>query len=334
MYIGRALRKIIDLYRGKSIITPKDIIHREYGKIYYPYYDLYNAFDKNGEDDVYNEFGEKLNRYFIRDIHTAFQPNKRGRYILFDRYDFGLKTHFYSHNCMLETMGNPDRRYGYLIESESICPEDYKIFEKHKGLEKDFDLIFTYSDEILNKVDNARFIQFFAVPFGDVESQIDSENYKKKTKNVSILSSNKAMYEMHKLRQDLAFYCKRNNLADTYGTFDGGAYIPFSHCLKDYRYFISIENDIKPYFFTDKIVSALLLHTIPIYLGATKIDKFFNPDGIIQITKDSNIEEVLKQCTEEEYNNRLPAIIDNYNRALYYCQSPFDIIYKDYLNKG
>ena len=34
---------------------------------------------------------------------------------------------------MLETMGNPDKKYGFLLESKTIVPEDYKIFDKNKG---------------------------------------------------------------------------------------------------------------------------------------------------------------------------------------------------------
>ena len=63
------------------------------------------------------------------------------KYFLTDRFNFGLKTHFYSHQAMLETMGNPDKKFGFLFESMGIVPEDYKIFDKHKGLNKDFDLI-------------------------------------------------------------------------------------------------------------------------------------------------------------------------------------------------
>lgn len=104
--------------------------------------------------------------YFLRDIHTAATPYYgMGKYFLWDRYNFGLKTHFYTHNSMLQTMGIPTRKFGLLIESPTIVPRDYKIFERHKGLEKEFDAIFTPHDCILNKIPNAVFYPHAAAPW-------------------------------------------------------------------------------------------------------------------------------------------------------------------------
>ncbi len=232
---------------------------------------------------------------------------------------------------MLQTMGKPDRRYGAFVESEAIVPEDYKIFEKHKGLEKDFDLIFTYSAKILDSISNARFVPFAAKIWN--EDSIAPNLFEKKTKNVSFLISAKVMCELHKFRLDLALRCKRENLCDTFGRFDGGAYIEnIADTLTQYRYSICLENDISPYYFSERLTSALAAQTIPIYLGATEIDKFFNPDGIIKITTKSDIKEVLKQCTKEEYERRLEAVLDNYNRALQFT-SKHDYLYDNYFAK-
>ena len=58
--------------------------------------------------------------------------------------------------------------------------------------------------------------------------------------------------------------------------------------------------------------------TIPVYLGATRIGDFFNTDGIITFNHETPMETILRQCTEEEYLRRLPAVQDNYRRALKY----------------
>lgn len=280
--------------------------------------------------NLYNEFGEKLEVFFIRDIHGAHAGLRRSRRILWDNYDFGLKTHFYTNNCMLQTMGKPDKRYGALVESESIVPNDYKIFETHKGLEKDFDLIFTCSAKILDSLSNARFVPFAANIWN--EDSIAPDLHTKKSKNVSFVSSDKIMCELHKFRLDLALRCKRENLCDTFGRFDGGAYIEnISDTLNDYRFAICIENDISPYYFSERLTSALAAQTIPIYLGATEIDKFFNSDGIIQITTKSDIKEILKQCTKEEYERRLPAVLDNYKRVMAQYTSKYDYLWEKYL---
>lgn len=330
--MGFALgQEIIDRIRCKkrSYGRSRSAKHLIYGKIYYPNYNLdlpFTDYDSN----LYNEFGEKLKIFFYRDSVSAHSPYRSTRYFMWDRYNFGLKTHFYSHLHMLEQMGNPDKKYGLFIESEAIMRKSYEIFNKHKGLEKDFDLIFTHSAKILDKIDNARFVPFCA-RLWNLEA-ISDDAYKRKTKNVSILSSDKLMCDLHKFRFDLAHRCKRENLADTYGTFDGGPMVKMAETLTDYRYSICIENEVQPYFFTERLISALAAQTIPIYLGATEIDKFFNPDGIIKITTKDDIKEVLKQCTKEEYESRLPAILDNYNRALNY-KCPMDYMYEKYLKE-
>ena len=89
-------------------------------------------------------YGENLEEYFIRDIVLANVPHRTSRYFYWNRYNFNLDTHFYSHRSMLATMGKPSRRYGLLMESEIIMNKDIKMFNTHKGLEKDFDLIFTH----------------------------------------------------------------------------------------------------------------------------------------------------------------------------------------------
>ncbi len=315
-------RYIKTVYRRKK--------HKYYGYCYLPNYNHKAPFEE-GDSNLYNEFGEKLEVFFIRDKHYRTHPYRDSRYFMWDRYNFGLKTHFYSHESMLETEGKPDRRYGFLTESPAIVPKSYKLFDKFKGLEKDFDLIFTYSEKILNEVENARFAPFGATLYN---GSFSPENvYQTKTKNVSILSSNKLMCDLHKYRYDLAWKCKNENLADTFGTFDGGKLVGIDDTLRDYRYSICIENLVEPYFFTERLVCALANQTIPIYLGATKVDKFFNPDGIIQINTKSDIDKVLKECTKENYEAKLPAILDNYERVKKYTK-PFDYIYENYLSEG
>lgn len=322
-------QQIIDRIRFKkrSFGRTLSVNHLKYGKIYYPNYNLDLNFE-DGDSNLYNEYGEKLETYFIRDVVSAHIPYRPSRYFTFDRYNFGLKTHFYSHDKMLETMGHPDKRYGMFIESEAIMASSYKLFDRHKGLEKDFDLIFTHSAYLLDKLDNARFVPFCGGVWN--KNSMVNDAYRNKTKTVSILSSDKLMCDMHKYRFDLAHKCKRENLADTFGTFDGGPMVDIDKTLRDYMYTLAIENEVTPYFFTERITSAFAAQTIPIYLGASKIDEFFNPDGIIKITTGDDIEKVLKQCTREEYERRLPAILDNYERAKEFI-NPNDYMYNHYL---
>ena len=303
--------------------------------------------------EVFNKYGESMEFFFISDREFAHAPNEKNyRYIIWDRYNYGNDTHFYSHDEIFRTVGKPKRKFAFLTEPRSIKPQSYENVLKHRDyVEKNFDMLFTFDAQILSTLRNARFVPFPAnvwygsdggVMFDAVQAGItpqenfviSPENYKRKTKNVSMISSAKEMCHMHLVRKNLAFHCKEHGLADTYGKFDGGAYCPIELPFKDYRYSIVVENNIEPFYFTEKIMNAFAAQTIPIYLGATEIGRFFNADGIIQIGLDdcNHIENILKRCTPEEYERRLPAVIDNFNRAMRFAsQTRYDDLYVQYI---
>ena len=308
--------------------------------------------------EVFNKYGEPMQFFFISDCSFAHAPQqKNSRYIIWDRYNYGNKIHFYNREEIFRLVGKPVKRFAMLTESRSIIPNVYDTILKHKDyIEKNFELLFTFDAHILNTISNSRFVAFPANVWYGVnwegnmldgaqtgfsadgnpkeEITISHENYKRKTKNISMVSSSKEFCPMHNLRKALAFKCKKELLADTFGTFDGGAFVQIEKYLEHYRYSIVIENDITPYFFTEKIMNCFAAQTIPIYLGATEINKFFNADGIIQISIEDceHIEKILRQCTVEEYERRLPAVLDNFQRALKaMTQTRCDDMYCNYI---
>ena len=192
--------------------------------------------------EVYNKYGEQMEFYFLYD--QLMECYSLSRYFLWDRANYGLDTHFYMHNNMLTTKGKPIRKYGLLVESKAIVPDNYRIFDRYRGLEKEFVSIFTYDEDLLNR----------------------------------------------------------------------------------------IENDISDYFFTERIINCFAAQTIPIYLGARKIQEFFNIDGIICVTEKDleDVEKILRMCTREYYEEHLEAIKDNYRRAYKY-QNVWDTLYLEHL---
>ena len=107
---------------------------------------------------IYNAEGQLLETYFIKNRHSQHAPfGHEGKYFFWDRYNYGLDTHFYGPEVMTKTLGRPLVKYGMLTESRTIVPQDYEVFHKHKGLEKEFKYIFTYDERILNEIENARF---------------------------------------------------------------------------------------------------------------------------------------------------------------------------------
>lgn len=285
----------------------------------------------NTMPNIYNQEGQLLETYFIKNRHSQHAPfGHEGKYFFWDRYNYGLDTHFYGPESMPKTLGKPLVKYGMLTESRIIVPQDYEVFHKHKGLEKEFKYIFTYDEQILNAVENAR---FYPIAAGIWNQEMKTGLSEKKDRDVSILSSDKVMCELHRFRLALAKMCKAEGLADTYGRFDGGNYVKsVDETLDRYRFSFIIENDISDYYFSERLTSCLASQTIPIYVGARKVSEFFNTDGMILLEKpDLELaKEALKQCNRQTYEEKLPAVLENYERVQEY-RNMQDYLYEHYL---
>lgn len=315
------------------------LTHDIYGKIYLPRYNMSTSFDQS-KPEYYNKNGELLFPVYLRDTLSSHSPYLKSDKVFFDRFNFGLDVHFYSQADLFQQSGKPLQKFALFTESETVIPESYEVFNRNKSLNADFDYIFTFSEKLLNSLPNAKFVPFCTAPWFGTEKyggELRDDAFLLKTKNVSIMASKQNISDYHKFRIAVAKKCKQLNLADTYGSFDNGEYLDkIDHVFTPYRYSIIIENDEKPYYFTEKITSCFASMTIPIYLGATKIDSFFNSDGIIKITLSDldNLETILASCSEQDYNSRLSAIKDNYKRVLKYYNTFDNFIYEPYINKS
>lgn len=283
---------------------------------------------------IYNAEGHPLETYFIKNRHSRHAPfGHEGKYFFWDRYNYGLDTHFYGPEAMTGTLGKPAVKYGMLTESRTIVPKDYEVFHRNRGLEKDFRYIFTYDDRILNEIENAR---FYPVAAGIWNSEMREGRYLEKDRDLSILSSDKVMCALHRFRLELARLCKREGLADTFGRFDGGGYVEkVDETLNRYRFSMIIENDVSDYYFSERLTSCFAAQTVPVYLGARRIGDFFNTDGMILLGS-ADLEEaesLIAECTRERYEAMLPAVLDNYERVKEYVNMQ-DYLYEHYLMKA
>ncbi len=294
------VQTIIDIIRGK-----KQLVFKPSRKVLNPQQPL-----------IYNKFGTPLETVYLKDTYMgpyAWQ----GDYLFFDRYNYALEKHLYTHTEMLYTEKTAIRKFGALVEAESILPEDYKIFDKHKGLEKEFEKIFTHSDRLLNKLPNA---VFFPASGGWVKNS-DELLYEKKSKLVSMICSKKNNTKFHQLRISIARNLRDNALADVFGNLDGGSRFDKKEItLAPYYFQVVVENSVEPYYFTEKILDCFLEFTIPVYIGASKIGKIFNADGIIEIKPDEydKIDTIVKNLTPKFYTEHLEAVKENYYKALEY----------------
>lgn len=217
-------------------------------------------------------------------------------------------------DCFVASEYIPKNSIALMIEPRSIDPVGYDFLLRDNNWKK-FKYIFTHDSELL-RLPNAHLILW---GFGN--ANYNSFNDVPKTKNISMVSSDKELCELHKIRKQLALDLKGHPLVDTMGTFDGGAFVDTKTIYAPYKFSIVVENYIDDYWFTEKICNCFANKTIPLYLGSPKIYKFFNPQGIMsfqpQGLKDW-LEYQTPEILENKYNRRLEAIEDNYNRVKQY----------------
>lgn len=286
---------------------------------------------------IYNKRGERMHVFYLKDewnVHTPYTLSSHTypEYIFWDRFNISLDTHFYVHEASLGKKHPCKKMFAIWRESEAIIPSQYDVMLNKPEIIKEFDCVFTHSERLLNKYPNARFAPAGNVWYGmdGGGSEPTGDVSEKKEKNISIISSNKEVCEMHKIRADLTRYYKNSTDVDTFGSAVGNNFKYKKDALEKYRYSIVLENDVAPYYFTEKVLDCFASMTIPIYVGATKIGEFFDTDGMIIVNKDElsdfrNIDKIIKQCSENDYSSRLDAIKKNHSLVNDY------LCYEDYL---
>ncbi len=85
--------------------------------------------------------------------------------------------------------------------------------------------------------------------------------------------------------------------------------------LKDYMFSIVIENTKQDYYFTEKLIDALLTGTVPIYYGCPSIGDFFNTEGMIIVDNINDFMNAIDTLTNDKYESMMPHIQDNFERA-------------------
>jgi hypothetical protein len=154
---------------------------------------------------------------------------------------------------------------------------------------------------------------------------VDSTNHNPpKTDLLSVIASKLAILPGHK-RRDAAVtgYLEANPELATHAFGRGRLEIKDkSEGLSPYMYSIAIENDQSVRYFTEKILDCFEHLTVPIYFGAPDIKNYFPEMSVVEIeTLDPNgIESAVQVCSAEDYQLRLPALIEARARARRYSR--------------
>lgn len=253
-----------------------------------------NLFDKNfrhsiGEDgfDTATKGREPVEVEWVRDI-----PNWSSVTVFTD--------------LCIDAVGMVESKYkvAWLIEPRSVHPQIYSTI---KRFEDQFDLILTFDEQLLTSGPKYKRFIFCGSWLSD-----DLWDIYPKTKKGSIIASSKNFTEGHQLRHQIIKACPQ---LDAWGrgikSFDSKL-----DPLKDYMYSVVIENISYNYYITEKLIDCLSTGTIPIYWGCPDIGDIFNKDGIIQFNGFDDFCNL--QISSDMYDNMLPAIKDNFERAKLY----------------
>ena len=215
-----------------------------------------------------------------------------------------------------------------LIEPRSIQPGIYDYIEHNYNK---FKYIFTHDSQLIQKLPNSKQIYWGGVyEFNDIP----------KTENISMVSSEKTMCELHRFRLNLAYYLNTFPGVNCLGTFNNGSRVDTKEIYAPYRFSVVVENYIDDYWFSEKICNCFANKTVPIYVGANKIGKIFNGKGIIPVkyttipdTIDS-IAKVVKNIKPEfAYDIRKDTIEENYKIVKQFTcfEDTFYLQYKELL---
>ena len=183
-----------------------------------------------------------------------------------------------------------------------------------KYLHRRFYKILTKNKYLLEEIHNTSFF-YFGSTFIQNLDKIDLQ----KKNMASLIASNQNKLTGHKLRHKIVQHIKSKNLDISV---IGRGYKPFKNKedgLKSFRYSIVIENSSELDYFTEKVIDACLLETIPIYWGAPNISKYFDTRGFILCESIDQILLAIQTMSIDDYNSKKEWIKKNKITAAYHA---------------
>lgn len=230
-------------------------------------------------------------------------------------------TVFVDNACQQVHQVTANKRVWMLLEPPTISPHLYQLARSPivQGL---FDYILTFDKELV-KIDPKKFVYY---PLGGCWIEQQDRKIYPKTKNVSIIASEKSFTEGHKLRHDIIH--RYSGRIDVYGR--GYKFIPSKlEALKDYRYTIVIENCQLDNYFSEKLIDPMVCGTIPIYWGTPNHEK--DKTGI-QILNLKDLDGILTSDMEAYYEAHLSTVESNFKAAQQYVNTE-DWLWEHFFSK-
>ena len=212
-------------------------------------------------------------------------------------------------------------KIGWLHEGKALHPENYAQTEKvaHK-----LDAIMTHDAELLASGGwyfdtpdhrSVKHVPFIKTIRGGSWVLPDQWGMYPKTKNVSMILSEKIQLEGHKLRHAIA---AAGLPIDLYGP----QYTPIGHdkalAYQDYRFAVVVEACKEDNFFSEHLIDALAFGCVPIYWGCPNIGEYFLLPGFKLFETVSDLSTRLQHLDDPLIHERAWPIV-NQNRARAYA---------------
>ena len=166
------------------------------------------------------------------------------------------------------------RKVAWCLESPAVKPH---VHNNLHTISNKFDHILCYRDDLIQS-NPKKFLP--NSPGGTYILDEDINLYTSyKIKNCSLILSGKQTYPGHILRHQIQ---SNSQGIDFYGWGSPTGFIQNKIvALKQYMFHFVIENVIAPHYFTEKLIDCLLTGCVPIYYGASNIEKYFNINGFV-----------------------------------------------------
>lgn len=230
------------------------------------------------------------------------------------------KVSFFTDMCLHEIQtSKAKRKIAWLIEPPVINPHTYQYIISNHHL---YDYVLTHSKELINLVGP----KALYYPMGAIWTLKENCGLKPKTKLVSGIFSNKNYAPGHQIRHEVV--TRYPNKIDLFGR--GYKEIPEKdEALNDYMFSFAILNCNMSDYFTDILLDPIVKGCVPIFWGFDGIEKYLNPDGILQFKTWEELDKIMESLTPELYYSKLEAIKENIERAEEF-RTAEDYIYKTY----
>ncbi len=180
-----------------------------------------------------------------------------------------------------------------------------------------FEMIFTYNENLLSLHNKFKWVPAMG-------TWIKEPKIHKKTKNVSMIVSNKTFTQEQRRR--LEFAKTNQSKIDMFG-------LAFNKIkskeegLNEYMFSVCAENAIYDTYFTEKIMDCFSTGTVPIYMGTKKILKYFDENGILWL---DDID--IQTLNRDLYESKIDSIKNNFELSKSF-DLPENYIYKNYIKK-